>query len=78
MTKTFTQNDLMRYLYHETSEKEAEAIQKALQVDLDLQRRYFQLSEGKSEIDQVRLEPSSKTVLAIMSYARNAVKAKHE
>ena len=67
----------MRYLYQETSEKEAEEIRKALLEDADLQRRYRQLCDGKSEIDQVRLEPSSKSLLAIMSYARNAVKEKH-
>ncbi len=67
----------MRYLYQETSEKEAEEIQKALLADTDLKRKYLQLCEGKSEIDQVRLEPSSKSLLAIMSYARNAVKEKH-
>ena len=67
----------MRYLYHETSAKEADEIQKALQVDSDLQRRYLQLCEGKSEVDKVRLEPSSKTLLAIISHARNAVKEKH-
>lgn len=67
----------MRYLYQETSEKEAEDIRKALLDDADLQKRYLQLCEGKSEIDQVRLEPSSKSLLAIMSYARNAIKEKH-
>jgi hypothetical protein len=67
----------MRYLYQETSEKEAEEIRKALLDDADLQRRYLQLCEGKSEIDLVHLEPSSKSLLAIMTYARNAVKEKH-
>lgn len=67
----------MRYLYHETPEKEAEEIRTALLNDPDLKRKYLQLCEGKSEIDQVRLEPSSKSLLAIMSFARSAVKEKH-
>lgn len=67
----------MRYLYQETSEKEAEDIRKALLADADLKRKYLHLCEGKSEIDQARLDPSSKSLLAIMSYARNAVKEKH-
>ena len=67
----------MRYLYQETSEKEAEEIRKALHEDAELNDRYLRLREGKHAIDKVRLEPSTKSLLAIMSFARNAMKQKH-
>jgi len=67
----------MRYLYQETSEKEADEIRKALDSDAELNRRYLRLFEGKSEIDKARLEPSTKSMHAIMSFARNAIKQKH-
>jgi len=71
MIKTFTKNDLIRYLYHETTEKEETEINKALICDAELLAIYNDLRLMKKEIDNTMLEPSSSTVLNILSYARN-------
>ena len=71
MIKTFTKNDLIRYLYHETTEKEETEINKALICDAELLAIYNDLCLMKKEIDNTMLEPSSSTVLNILSYARN-------
>ena len=71
MTKTFTQNDLIRYLYHETSAKETKEINKALICDLELQKQFKDLLATKSQLDSVRLQPASSTIQNILSYARS-------
>ena len=71
MIKTFTENDLMRYLYKETSEKEDKEISKALISDSELREQYQELLAVKNQLDRVQLEPSSASVLNIMSHARS-------
>jgi hypothetical protein len=71
MTKTFTKNDLIRYLYRETTEKEETEINKALVCDTELLTVYNELCLMKKEIDSAMLEPSSASVLNILSYARS-------
>jgi hypothetical protein len=62
---------LIRYLYHETTEKETREIDKALICDSDLQALYNELYVMKKNMDAAQLEPSSKAVLNILSYARS-------
>ena len=60
MTKTFTQNDLIRYIYDETSQVESEEIQHALLCDDTLQEEYKSLSSTKSMLDElIETSPSS-------------------
>ena len=77
MIKTFTQNDLMRYLYHETTEKEEQEISKALLTDSELRELYASMLALKKEMDKAQLEPSPQTVLNILSYARAEQHQKH-
>ena len=77
MIKTFTQNDLMRYLYHETTEKEEQEISKALLTDTELRVMYQSMLALKTEMDKAQLEPSPSTVLNILSYARSEQHQKH-
>jgi len=70
MIKTFTQNDLMRRLYHETSAEETKEIDKALLCDSQLQRQYQELVALKKELNEVQLEPLEATVKNILHYAQ--------
>lgn len=69
MTKTFTQDDLIRFLYHETSEEETKEINKALLCDTDLLKQYKELNATHKELNAARLEPSAKTIQNILNYA---------
>lgn len=71
MIKTFTQNDLIRFLYHETSEQEEREINKALICDSELQEQYKELIATKSQLDVARLEPSAMVVENILNYSRS-------
>jgi hypothetical protein len=60
----------MRYLYREMSETEEKELRNALLCDSELQALYNELSATKKMMDDAVLEPSSQTVLNILSYAR--------
>jgi anti-sigma factor RsiW len=70
MTKTFTQADLIRYLYHEITEEEEREINKALLCDAELRQQYAALVAMKKEMDQAMLEPSDETVENILNHAK--------
>jgi len=70
MIQTFTQDDLIRYLYHETTEKENREIDKALISDHELQKQYKELVAMKNQLDAVRVEPTEKCISNILNYAR--------
>ncbi|MBX2965126.1 MAG: hypothetical protein KF845_03205 [Cyclobacteriaceae bacterium] len=76
MIKTFTQDDLIRFLYHETTEKEEQEINKALLTDSELRAMYTSMCAVKKEMDASHLEPSAQTVLNILSYSKSTVSVK--
>ena len=71
MIKTFTQTDLIRYLYQETTEKETREIDNALICDSELRALYNDLCSMKASIDEAHIEPSPATVLSILSYSKD-------
>jgi hypothetical protein len=74
MIKTFTQNDLIRFLYHETTEQETKEINKALLCDSELQAQYKELNASMQALNETQLQPSASTVLSILSYSRGMQK----
>lgn len=71
MIKTFTQSDLIRLLYHETSAEETKEITKALLCDAELQARYNELVVTVSSATEAELQPSAMAVLNILSYSKS-------
>ena len=76
MIRTFTETDLIRYLYRETSEKETKEIDNALICDSELQALYAELCAMKRNIDAAQVEPSSTAVLNILSYSQNVMESR--
>ncbi|MDI9874626.1 hypothetical protein [Flectobacillus rivi] len=71
MIQTFTQNDVIRYVYEETSEEENLLIQDALVHDTEMLEFYLDLVDLKIGLDTSYREPSSRTVDNILAYSRN-------
>ncbi|CAN5431664.1 hypothetical protein BH23BAC1_BH23BAC1_10260 [soil metagenome] len=71
MIKTFTQDDLVRYLYKETSEEENREIATALLCDSDLMDSYRQLNAIKEELDLIMKYPSDRVANNILEYSRS-------
>ena len=69
MTKTFTQSDLIRFIYHETTEKETHEIERVLSFDPELQLHYRELLLTRDSINKAQLEPSPAVVENILRYA---------
>ena len=53
MTKTFTQNDLIRYIYNETTPQESIEIQQALLCNGKLHEEHKQLSSMVNMLDEL-------------------------
>ncbi len=71
MIKTFTQDDVVRYIYGETSEKENAELLSAMLFDEQLAKIYSSLSETVSSLELVAKEPSDKSIDNILSYSKS-------
>lgn len=71
MTKLFTPNDLIRYVYQEMPEVEQELLMQALRSDEKLMQEYVELLSAIEQLDQVQLQPSEKVVKAIKLKAKS-------
>ena len=71
MTKTITRNDLIRFIYNETTAVETTAIQQALLFDNILMDWYLELLDTKESIESINLVPSQKTIDRILAYSKS-------
>lgn len=73
--KTFTTDDLVRFVYNETTADESSAIKKAILENLDLAKTYQGMLTAKEELEQGKLNPSDSKIDIIMQYSRSTVKS---
>lgn len=71
MTETFTTNDLIRFVYHETSDSENRAIERALLVDSELLDEYVELRCIAESLDSAMTEPSQSSIDAVLSFSKS-------
>ena len=71
MAKTFTQDDLVRFIYRGTTDEENAQLQNALVCDAELLDRYKRLLEVKIDLDQGMIDPPKRVVDAALSYSRS-------
>ncbi len=69
MTKTITHDDVLRYIYKETSNEETLAIEKQLLVSVSLMEFHNQTKETIRRITKLQLEPSINSQQSIMDYS---------
>ncbi|MBY0436468.1 MAG: hypothetical protein K2U26_20435 [Cyclobacteriaceae bacterium] len=69
MTKTFTQNDLIRFIYQETTEEETKEIKRALSFDAELQLLHRELLLTSTAVQKATLEAPAAAVENILNYA---------
>lgn len=70
MTKTFTYDDVIRYLYAETTLNENDQIVEALALDDDLMNFYLDSLEIKEQMNKIVRTPSDRSVQKIIHYSR--------
>lgn len=71
MIKTFTPNDILRYLYKETDKLESKSLEQAMLVHTDLLDQYVRLTDIKEQLDKIQLVPSESTIQSILEYSRS-------
>ncbi|MFK7933016.1 MAG: hypothetical protein AB8G22_05860 [Saprospiraceae bacterium] len=70
MMQKFTPNDLIRFIYKETSASETLAIMDALVVDEQLATAYEDLTKGFSQFPKVTFAPKASSISNILNYSR--------
>ncbi len=73
MTQTFTSkiNDVVRYLFDETSDVENVSIETNLSEEISLLDFYLDSLKLRSEMDKISLNPSDLAVSNILAFSRN-------
>ncbi|MEO8416547.1 MAG: hypothetical protein ABI472_22980 [Ginsengibacter sp.] len=68
MTK-FTPEDLVQYLYNETSEQKTAAIRAALQSDWDLRESFEILLTSQKNLKEIKFTPRDEVINKILQHA---------
>ncbi len=71
MIKTFTQDDVVRYVYEETSPEESLLIEDALMSEPDLMTFFLEALELRALMNKIERQPRPNTVQAILNYSKN-------
>ena len=71
MAKTFTQDDLIRYIYHETSDQENKEIENRLICDDVILEMYKKLKSTIHQLDKIEKSPSGQTIDKILDYSKS-------
>lgn len=66
----FTPEDLLRYLYKESSPELSAAIEAALKEDWMLREKLEVLRSSSDELDKITIAPRMEVILRVMNYAR--------
>jgi hypothetical protein len=66
----FTPEDLLLYLYKETTPEQCEAIEAALKKDWTLREKLSVLKTSMQRLDKINQSPRTEVVLNVLNYAR--------
>lgn len=71
MTKTFTQDDVVRYVYEETSPEENLLIEDAMMSEPELMTFFLEALELRALMNKIERQPRVSTVQTILNYSKN-------
>jgi len=66
----FTPEDLLRYLYKESSPELTAAIETALKEDWTLREKIQVLTPSAAHLDKITVAPRAEVILRVLQYAR--------
>ena len=73
----FTPEELVQYLYKETSPEKSLAIEAALKNDWSLQEMYDVIVSAQKRLEAFQLSPREEAVNKILQYAQKAIAELH-
>ena len=68
--RNFTPEDLLLYLYKESSPQLTAAVKQALQLDWTLREKFNVLKTSMLRLEKIQQSPRTEVILSIMNYAR--------
>jgi hypothetical protein len=71
MPKSYTQDDLILFIYNELTEKEKFSVQKALDSDPELFKAYHMLLQVVGSLDTLNYEPHPSSVEIILEHSHH-------
>ncbi|UII28436.1 hypothetical protein LVD15_08395 [Fulvivirga maritima] len=71
MIKTFTQDDVIRFIYNETTTAERDEIKQAMLCDAELEEQYKELLAITNFLDNSVSTPSDTLVSNIINYSKS-------
>jgi len=71
MTKTFTRNDVIRYLYDDIEDDEKQDLQNLIICDPELLQYYYSIKEVKERLDKLFEKPSEFVTQKILDYSKS-------
>ena len=71
MTKTFTKNDLVRFVYKELSEEEHNQIKNSAIQDPELEDSIKELEVTRDSLNNVMASPSQRSIDNILAFSRD-------
>lgn len=69
MTQLFTPEDLIQYLYKETSPEQSLAIEQAMEADWTLREKFEVIKKAYARLEKFKISPRVETVLNVLRYA---------
>lgn len=66
----YTTEDLIRYIYNETTAEQSRRIEIAIQSDWHLRDEYNALKDSMHQLDSVMEKPRPQSIAAILNYAK--------
>ena len=71
---SFTPEDLIQYVYNESSTQKSAAIKVALETDWSLREKYDEIMSAHKSLEKVSLSPRKTAVDKILAYAEKSVR----
>ena len=71
--QVFSQEDLVQYLYSETSPQKSAAIKAALESDYLLRESFEALVSAQNQLDTLQLSPRQAAIDSLLRYAEKSV-----
>ncbi len=73
----FTPEDLVQYMYNETSPEKSSAINAALETDWSLREMYNVTVSGQKKLEAFELSPREEAVDKILAHAEKSISELH-
>ncbi|MFT3846532.1 MAG: hypothetical protein QM725_15850 [Lacibacter sp.] len=73
MANNFTPEDLIQYLYKETTPEETAAIEQAMAEDWTLREKFEVIKKATQRLTKFTLSPRTESVLNVLKYAQKGI-----